>query len=93
MLKQRSTAELKYEQHQLEQKKHTNVMCSSVSVVGACIVVSIASAPATVGTSTNSAAVLAVGSALQIMGLTCLEREQLRGVTREIQKRNVKEKC
>jgi len=88
LLKERPTAELKYDGYVLKQKRIVNVLSSSASIVGTCIVVSVAAAPATAGTSATLAAILAVGSALQILGVTCLEHQQLSEIQGEIEKRN-----
>ncbi len=87
-MKERSTAELKYEGYVLKQKRTVNILSSSASVVGTCIVVSVAASPVTAGASSTVAAILAVGSALQIIGTTCIEHQQLSEIQGEIGKRN-----
>jgi len=89
LLKTRDVAELKYEQHVLKERRVFGTMCAVSSVTGALVAVSVAAAAPSGGGSIATAAVFAVGTALQACTMQYVDETKLSDVASELRRRRV----
>ena len=87
IMKKRITSELEYEREIIEDHAPLNNICSITTTIGAGVAISIAVAPATACVASTTGAVLAVMAATHMIGDSCLNRQRLEDINKELKRR------